>query len=116
MNRILYFIVAVPCIAQADIIETWSCTETYNSEVLAVAYVNKGRETGEIKVAGITHKAKFRVQGFERRWDFGLNKKDFSYNYAFVVKPNGAAAYYDFSSSKTGKSVQPNIIMKCKMK
>lgn len=105
----------MPCISIADAIETWTCTERYGSEILAVASVNAGRESGQIKVAGVVHEARFQTKGFERRWDFGLSD-DFTYHYAFVVEPNGDASYYDFSSSKKVEIVKPSIFMKCKNK
>lgn len=111
MHRILYMFFLIPNIVHAEIIETWTCTEHYEIDVLALAYVDKGRESGQIKVAGVTHKAKFSVKGFERRWDFGLSS-----DYAFVIEPNGNASYYDFSQSKPGEAVQPSIRMKCTMK
>ena len=115
MNRFLYLFLLVPNIVQAEIIETWTCTEHYRSDVLAIAYVDKSRESGEIKVAGVTHKSKFSVKGFERRWDFGITN-DLSYDYTFVIKPNGDALYYDFSQSKVGEVVKPTIMMKCTRK
>lgn len=115
MNRILILLLVIPCISNADIVETWTCTERFASEILAVAYVDTGRETGSIKVAGVVHDAKFRTKGFERRWDFGL-VSDFSYHYAFIIRPNGDASYYDFSSSEAGETVKSSIFMKCKQK
>jgi len=77
--------------------------------------VNDGRKTGQIKVAGVVHEAKFETKGFQRRWDFVLSE-DLTYNYSFVIEPNGDASYYDFSSSESGKGVKPSIFMKCNNK
>ncbi|MCK4841532.1 MAG: hypothetical protein KAT04_06580 [Methylococcales bacterium] len=101
-------------VAEVSIIETWECAaDKYSSNVLATAYVYKGRVAGHIKVAGVTHDAQFRTRGFDRRWNFGLNDDD-KYYYAFVINPSGTAFYYDFTSAE--KNVTPSINMICKMK
>jgi hypothetical protein len=115
MNRIIFILFFMPLISIAEVIETWTCTERYGGEILVVASVNAGRETGKIKVAGVVHETIFQTKGFERRWDFGL-AHDSTYDYAFVVEPNGDASYYDFSRSKKGGIVKPSIFMKCKNK
>jgi hypothetical protein len=115
MYRFLYLLLLVPNITQAETVETWVCTEHYKNDVLAIAYVNKGRNSGKIKVAGVTHEADFGVKGFERRWNFGLSS-DFTYDYSFIIEPNGNASYYDFSHSETGEIVKPSIRLKCKNK
>ena len=114
MKRFILLLLMLPVATYASPIETWTCTQGLNTDVLVVAYVNKGRETGTIKVAGVTHNASFSVQGFERRWDFGLTK-DKEYTYAFLIQPNGTATYYDFSDVTKGKKTGPKILMSCKM-
>jgi hypothetical protein len=74
------------------------------------ATVENGREKGKIAVAGVTQDAVFRVEGFNRRWDFGL-LPDGNYRYSFIIKPNGDAAYYDFGK---GGEASPSNIMKCR--
>lgn len=63
---------------------------------------------GEVSVTGITHRARFSVEGLERRWDFGKNGE-----YAFVINPQGGGAYYDFSNSERGEIVQPSQTYGC---
>ena len=73
--------------------------------------VIRKNEWGEIEVSGSTQKTKFRVDGINRRWNFGLNSEG-GYNYAFIIKPDKSAAYYNFTGSK-GKGVKPSQIFKC---
>jgi len=113
MNRIIFTLFFIPGISIADVVETWTCSERYGTTVLAVANVNAGRESGEIKVAGVAHDAQFKTEGFERRWNFGL-ADDHTYDYAFVIEPNGDASYFDFSTSAAGEIINPSIFMKCK--
>jgi|TARA_Y100000031_G_scaffold137105_1_gene161755 hypothetical protein len=106
----------LPTDAHAEEIETWICTESrYARDVLVTARANKEQETGQIEVAGVTHDSRFLVKGFERRWDFELTNEG-TYDYAFVIKPNGDALYYDFSSTKSGETVSPSMRLKCKQR
>ena len=54
---ILSAFLIIPCIAKSEVIETWECTEPYGTEILFIAQVNEGGETGQIKVANMTHDA-----------------------------------------------------------
>jgi hypothetical protein len=100
--------------AHSAAIEVWECSDIVrpSSEIIAETRVNEGRKTGEIAVAGVTHKTAFEVAGFERRWDFGL-RKDGSYKYAFIITPDGHARYFDFVGSKAAK---PSILMNCRQR
>ena len=110
---VLFLLSVTSAAAEDSTIETWTCTANkLGSEVLAIAYVEKGRETGYIKVAGVIHDALFQITGFDRRWNFGLD--DDKYYYAFVIRPDGSAAYYDFTSTES--NVKPNMNMFCEMK
>ncbi|HTF97025.1 MAG TPA: hypothetical protein VL995_12885 [Cellvibrio sp.] len=98
-----------------EVIETWECQETSYGQwtnILVQAQVIKGRTEGKIYVAGVSHSTAFEVKGFNRRWDFGLTD-DGTYKFAFVVKPNGTASYYDFTlESQSG----PSMILHCRQK
>ena len=92
---LLFSIFTFVAYANAEVVEAWICQESsYGSwkNILVKASVNKGRERGTIEVAGVKHQTKFAVKGFERRWDFGL-AKDYTYDYSFIIKPNGRATY-----------------------
>lgn len=117
MKKLLITLLFVFChSAFADeVIETWECQEnSYGkwTNILVQANVIKGRKEGKIHVAGVTHNTAFEVKGFNRRWDFGLSDEG-TYKFAFVVKPNGTASYYDFSlESQSGSS----MILHCRQK
>ena len=104
------FVCAIAClvlsaVAHGKPIEIWQCQQnSYDnwSNILVVATVEEGRNSGEITVAGVTHTASFEVEGFDRRWDFGT--KDNPVRFAFVIKPNGDAHYFDFRDGTTAKS------------
>ena len=100
---------------EKKVIETWECADSsYSPQVLVVAEVNEGRKIGKIAVAGITYDCTFNIQGFDRRWDFGFNKKTLTYDYAFFISPNGRASYYEFAGEKG--STEPSSSFYCKMK
>ena len=73
--------------------ETWRCQSgTYWSEkgkIVVIATINKDKKSGSIKVAGTTHQASYKVDGFDRRWNFGLTAD--GYDYSFVIRPDGGA-------------------------
>lgn len=93
--------VASPALAEPAIIETWRCPGSADRPALVVASVHEGRETGQIAVAGVEHGTHFGVDGFSRRWNFSLNAEN-TYEYSFVIMPDGEALYYDFKSKSSG--------------
>ena len=112
MKKLIIILILFSFNVAAKNIETWKCSERYDSskKTLVKATVKKGRTEGTINVAGVSHNALFEVAGFNRRWDFGLTEKS-TYNYAFIIKPNGDASYYDFSMKKNTK---PSMRMECR--
>ncbi len=94
-------------------IEVWQCQEyEYGnwSNILVNATVNEGRESGEIFVSGVIHESTFEVDGFNRRWNFVLSEEG-TYDFAFIMNPNGNASYYDFSLNK---STKPSMFLYCR--
>ena len=113
MRYLLFVLVFTGLCAHANASETWECGDIFKEQkVLIVATANDKRTAGEVQVAGVTHKSRFLVKGFERRWDFGL-KNNGEYDYAFIIKPNGDALYYDFSSAKAGEIVTSSMVFRC---
>ncbi|WP_435106393.1 hypothetical protein [Arhodomonas sp. AD133] len=104
----------VSAAAVSEPVEVWECKDKYGrwDDILVEAHVDQDRRGGSISVAGVTHPAQFEVAGFDRRWDFGLDS-DSTFKYAFIIKPNGDASYYDFSS---GDKAKPSNFMKCRQK
>jgi len=100
--------------AKAHVIETWECKEARDPSWRVVVYADvlDKKDSGRIRVAGIVHNAYFRVQGFNRRWDFG-ESMDGTFDYAFLIKPTGEGTYYEFRDSVPGQSVEPTHILNC---
>ena len=98
------------------VIENWRCYDRLDfgkSNVLVkLARIRQQNGVsfvfGKVSVAGITHRTRFKIAGFERRWDFGENL-----NYAFVINPNGDGAYYDFSRLKPGETTTARQLYNC---
>lgn len=63
---------------------------------------NKGEET------------RYKRSGLNHRWDWDLAKSDNSYNYSFVIKPDGTGLFYDFSSAKSGETIKANDVFVCR--
>ena len=76
--------------------------------------INDDGETGTIKVAGVTHETQYKVDGFDRRWNFGEGTGAGLWDYAFVLRPDGTAQYYDFTSVAAGESVSSRQTFFCK--
>jgi hypothetical protein len=96
--------------------ETWDCFASQfatSGEPLVVAAIGDDKESGEIHVAGTVHRATYRVVGFKRRWDFGL-QPDNTFDYAFIIEPNGQSRYYDFSSVEAGEPKTESMTFFCK--
>ena len=61
--------------------ETFECQSGSGwSEYRKIVVVATGNDngTGEIKVAGVTYKAFYCIEGFNRRWDFGSDTDVFA--------------------------------------
>lgn len=101
-------------LAHAKPAEIWECQQnSYDNwkNILVVATVEGDRRSGQIEVAGTTQVAAFSVQGFNRRWDFGTAEDPV--RFAFIIKPNGDAQYYDFGQESTTK---PSNFMFCRQR
>ena len=101
---------ANPAISQ-EALETWRCSDfsPFQDEVLVVAIIHEGRSAGSIRVAGTTYTTAFSTQGFDRRWDW----KNSGVEYAFVIRPNGGAAYFDFSFADDNGMADPRQLYSC---
>ena len=109
--------------------------ENRRTEESLLDLINKTRP-GQVSVAGVTHKASFRIEGLDRRWYFGwdvledrledLGKgSDFEdlakvmedvikANYAFIIRPDGWGSYYDLSLLEYGETrTKPSQVFKC---
>ena len=78
-HLILAAALAMAGVAHSATVEVWECRDRYSpSGILAEAKVNQDRATKTISVAGVVHKARYEVKGFNRRWDFGERNDAFS--------------------------------------
>ena len=117
MSRILlisFFLFIFTTIANAEIVESWICQEKSNgdwSEIIATAKLNKGREDGVVEISGEKFIANYEMRGINNLWKFGS-----SYEYAFVVKLNGEAMYFDYSKVSKDDAVKPQMNLFCKQK
>ena len=97
--------------------ETFECQSgrSWDNEGKTLVTASIFGETGgaTIEVAGIVHLAVYRVTGFNRRWDFGEASNQ-RYEYAFIIKPDGDATYYDFSNSDVARDKFPTQFFFCK--
>jgi hypothetical protein len=108
---ILFAFLTIPCITKSEVIETWECTEPNDTEILFIVQLNEGGETGQIKVANITHDAFIDGSVYFKRWNFGLEESCTTYNYALVIKSEGKGFYFDFTQ---GYTIAPTKRLKCK--
>lgn len=125
-TRLMLYLILL-CLANTavaqQVVEVWECTTLSSTSKLFIDWNNilvtskifEGREEGSIDVAGTTHRTIYRVEGFNRRWDFEL-ADDFTYNYAFIISPDGYGKYFDFRNSETGESASPSMLMTCRQK
>ena len=67
---------------------------------------------GTVRLLGLVeHDAQFRIDGLDRRWNFGLDEG--SYEFAIVIEPNGNGSYYDFSAVSSGERTGPKQLYSC---
>ena len=106
--------------SSGTITEKWRCFGEFDFDkkaaLVKLTRVTKDGERsgfGEVLVAGVTHKALFRVEGLNRRWDFGEELRTGSYSYSFVIFPGGGGAYYDFSAVEYGVETKPKQVFRC---
>ena len=100
--------------------EKWRCFGEFDYDkktaLVELTRVTKDGEKsgfGEVSVAGVTHKALFRVEGLNRRWDFGEEIRTDLSPYSFVIFPSGGGAYYDFSGVEPGGKTKPRQFFSC---
>ena len=84
---------------EEGVLETWVCHESGSAPL----FLFRTEEGATVWAGSIRHKASFRVEGLDRRWDFPLEADarlaDGSYPYAFVIGPDWTGSYYSFSAS-----------------
>ena len=91
----------------------WRCFKDRDLVQLTAELLSDKQGVGEVTVGTISHQAKFRIEGFDRRWDFGLSDDFTSYEFAFVIAPSGAGGYYDFTLAEDGEPTKPKRVYEC---
>ena len=130
MRMILRLVVCVTLMGACILIQTQESNGTTTEKWRCFDKLDYGKKTalvkltrvtedgeksgfGEVSVAGVTHKAFFRVQGLNRRWNFGELTKAGLYSYSFVIWPDGEGTYYDFSVVGSSVETQPKLFFRC---
>lgn len=92
-------------------VQTWDCYTSYAevNEGAPVIVSITSKNKGKINVAGITHKADYHVDGFDRRWDF----EDDRGRYSFTLSPDKKGYYFDFTNIKKGAKIQSSMSFFC---
>lgn len=101
---------------EPEIIEAWECFDNVILQGIPILKtgIYAGMKNGIIVLNELTtYYTSFEIKGIQRRWDFGLTK-DGNYDYAITINPDGFAQYYDFSKTKIGTNIKPNVLFYCK--
>ncbi len=112
VNRLITFLICFVFIGQAQAdkppVEIWECSK--DGTVIVKAKVFKGKSSGSIEVSGVTRETTFKVDGFNRRWNFGYKRfGDEGYGYALLISPTGDGSYYEFIEP----TAKPSLSMSC---
>ena len=88
-------------VGRGPVRETWQCydrLERVRTRPLVILTRLGGLSDGygEVYVGAEVQPAAFRVQGIDRRWDFGCNERERTYPFSFVIEPDGSGLYYHF--------------------
>ena len=88
----------------------WSCKKPYKKE--NILWLVEWGDKSYIKVFDERIPATYKMDGLEKRWNWGLDRETFSYDYAITLSPDKTAAYYDFTTSTDGRA-KSSAIYKC---
>lgn len=98
--------------AERKIIEQWECYDSSHYQFWKSRLKGKppilvrlkrlkiqGIESGEIEVANTTQSAKFKIEGFDRQWNFGPTLQ-----HSFFIEPNRSATYVSKGTASSRQS------------
>jgi hypothetical protein len=88
----------------------WSCKKPFGSE--NILWLVEWGPKSYIKVFDQRIPAQYSLDGLEKRWDWGLDSSDFTYDYAITLEPDLTAQYYDFRAAEGGRA-KAKEIYKC---
>ncbi len=60
-----------------------------------IARINEDKKTGEIEIAGTSYRTSYKVEGANRRWDWGDGKDD-TFRFMFAIMSDDSAVYMDY--------------------
>ncbi|WP_426415226.1 hypothetical protein [Aestuariirhabdus sp. LZHN29] len=88
----------------------WSCKKPYGKE--NILWLVEWGSKSYIKVFDQRIAARYGMDGLEKRWDWGLDDTDLTYDYAITLEPDLSAQYFDFASSDNGRA-KAREVYKC---
>lgn len=91
----------------------WSCKEYSGTE--NILWLVEWGSKSYIKVFNERIPASYSMEGLGKRWDWGLDSNDSTYNYAIILSLDKVAAHYKFKFSKDD-IVKPSEFYKCEKK
>jgi len=89
----------------------WSCTA--GNPTKNVLWLVEWGAKSYVKVFDDRIPATYSMDGIKKRWDWGLDKTDWTYDYAVVLGVDGIARYHDFSAVKDGEKVMSQSSYRC---
>ncbi|MYE01845.1 MAG: hypothetical protein F4Y03_11315 [Alphaproteobacteria bacterium] len=100
----------------ADGNEVWKCTGRFSSvdTIVLTRFMEGGLDIGRgtVRAAGVTHETAFRVDGIDRRWNWGLDagSNPRAYRYSFLIEASGDGMFFNFGSRDR---VKPSGFYEC---
>lgn len=81
---------------------TWDCfDDKYSKKIIIQLVAEPLFEEGTVKIGGTKIDVEYQLKGLKRRWDWGEafdSKGGGVLPYSIIMKPNGWAGYYDFTT------------------
>ena len=128
MNKQKYFLLGVvltfqnmflPIVFAEDSISEntkiiWSCKE-HSSGTENILWLVEWGSKSYIKVFNERIPANYSMEGLGKRWDWGLDSNNSTYNYTIILNLDKVAAHYKFKFSKD-EIVKPSEFYKCEKK
>ena len=101
------------------VIEKWECREWLEdrARVLVTLWWSVGMSPGETGYGWVTFSAASfpaisNLDGLSMRWNWGPDE-DGTWDYSFVIEPDGTGKYVDFSGASRGEKVSADSIYTC---
>ena len=119
---LLALLIALPAAAQDSgqhnrKVEIWECSAFMGqNKTTILTLIRNDNGTGEVHAGGTITHTDFKMQGLDRRWNWGDNpQRPGRYLYSIVLNLERTAKYYDFSMADDDGIATPKDIFKCEM-